>query len=63
MLYLTADFFPIFVPLGVIGFYRYLIFLIKLLAWIVYRPIRPLEKPIYDPEQDVTIVVPTIDAG
>ena len=63
MLYLTADFFPIFVPLGVIGFYRYLIFFIKLIAYGVYRPIRPLEKPIYDPEKDVTIVVPTIDAG
>ncbi|KAF7724378.1 hypothetical protein EC973_001103 [Apophysomyces ossiformis] len=63
MLYLTIDFFPIFVPLGVIGFYRYLILFIKLLAWGVYRPIRPLAQPLYRPEEDVTIVVPTIDAG
>lgn len=63
MLYLTADFFPIFVPLGIIGFYRYLIYFIKLLAWGVYRPIRPLPNPLYKPEEDVTIVVPTIDAG
>ncbi|KAI8073332.1 glycosyltransferase like family 2-domain-containing protein [Gongronella butleri] len=63
MLYLTADFFPIFVPLGVIGFYRYLVFVIKLLAWMVYRPIQPSDEPTYTPKQDVTIVVPTIDAG
>ncbi|ORZ00363.1 nucleotide-diphospho-sugar transferase [Syncephalastrum racemosum] len=63
MLYLTADFFPIFIPLGVVGFYRYLIYLIKILAWGVYRPIRPIENPLYDSKEDVTIVVPTIDAG
>lgn len=63
MLYLTKDFFPIFVPLGVIGFYRYLIFFIKLMAWGVYRPIRPIKNPLYRADQDVTIVVPTIDAG
>ncbi|GAB5587386.1 hypothetical protein Unana1_02286 [Umbelopsis nana] len=63
MLYLTADFFPVFVPLGVIGFYRYLMFIVKVLAWMVYEPIRPLDDPVYTPERDVTIVVPTIDAG
>ncbi|CAO3627046.1 unnamed protein product [Cunninghamella echinulata] len=63
MLYLTADFFPIFVPLGVIGFYRYLVFFIKLCAWCVYRPIRPTSNPVYQAKHDVTIVVPTIDAG
>ncbi|ORX50205.1 hypothetical protein DM01DRAFT_1337868 [Hesseltinella vesiculosa] len=63
MLYLTADFFPIFVPLGVIGFYRYLVFMIKILAWFVYRPIQPAECPRYKASKDVTIVVPTIDAG
>ncbi|ORZ07678.1 polysaccharide synthase [Absidia repens] len=63
MLYLTADFFPVFVPLGVIGFYRYLIFLVKLCGWFVYRPIRPIANPLYQAKNDVTIVVPTIDAG
>ncbi|KAG0172215.1 hypothetical protein DFQ28_011280 [Apophysomyces sp. BC1034] len=63
MLYLTVDLFPIFVPLGVVGFYRYLILFIKLIAWGVYRPIRPLAQPLYRPQEDVTIVVPTIDAG
>ncbi|CAM0139202.1 hypothetical protein VKS41_002398 [Umbelopsis sp. WA50703] len=63
MLYLTADFFPVFVPLGIIGFYRYLIFIIKVIAWVIYEPIKPQENPVYTPEKDVTIVVPTIDAG
>ncbi|KAF9577760.1 hypothetical protein BGW38_006824 [Lunasporangiospora selenospora] len=63
MLYLTKDLFPVFVPLGVIGFYRYLWFLIKLLAYIFYRPMMPKDNPTYRPEYDVTIIVPTIDAG
>ncbi|KAF9938031.1 hypothetical protein BGZ65_000559 [Modicella reniformis] len=63
MLYLTKDLFPVFVPLGVIGFYRYLWFFIKLLAWFFYRPMMPKANPTYRPEYDVTIIVPTIDAG
>jgi len=63
MLYLTKDLFPVFVPLGVVGFYRYLWFTIKLLAYFFYRPMMPKENPTYRPEYDVTIVVPTIDAG
>lgn len=63
MLYLTKDLFPVFVPLGVIGFYRYLWFTIKLLAWFFYRPMMPKANPTYRPEYDVTIIVPTIDAG
>ncbi|KAF9145356.1 hypothetical protein BGX30_009366 [Mortierella sp. GBA39] len=63
MLYLTKDLFPVFVPLGVIGFYRYLWFVIKLLAYFFYRPMEPKENPTYRAEYDVTIIVPTIDAG
>ncbi|KAF8936526.1 hypothetical protein BGZ58_004062 [Dissophora ornata] len=63
MLYLTKDLFPVFVPLGVIGFYRYLWFTIKLLAYFFYRPMMPKANPTYRAEYDVTIIVPTIDAG
>ncbi|KAF9080229.1 hypothetical protein BGX23_002477 [Mortierella sp. AD031] len=63
MLYLTKDLFPVFVPLGIIGFYRYLWFVIKLLAYFFYRPMEPKENPTYRAEYDVTIIVPTIDAG
>ncbi|KAG0210428.1 hypothetical protein BGX28_009337 [Mortierella sp. GBA30] len=63
MLYLTKDLFPVFVPLGVVGFYRYLWFIIKLLAYFFYRPMMPKANPTYRAEYDVTIIVPTIDAG
>ncbi|KAI1318570.1 hypothetical protein EDD11_006260 [Mortierella claussenii] len=63
MLYLTKDLFPVFVPLGVVGFYRYLWFIIKLLAYFFYQPMMPKTNPTYRPEYDVTIIVPTIDAG
>ncbi|KAL0085897.1 glycosyltransferase family 2 protein [Phycomyces blakesleeanus] len=65
MLYLTDDvgLLPFFLPFGIIGFYRYLWYFIKLVAWLVYKPRRPKENPTYDPERDVTIIVPTIDAG
>ncbi|KAF9209075.1 hypothetical protein BGZ49_006484 [Haplosporangium sp. Z 27] len=63
MLYLTKDLFPVFVPLGVVGFYRYLWFIIKLLAYFFYRPMKPKANPTYRAEYDVTIIVPTIDAG
>ncbi|RUS29475.1 putative polysaccharide synthase [Jimgerdemannia flammicorona] len=65
MLYLTndAELLSFFLPLGIIGFYRYLWYAIKLIAWILYRPILPKESPTYTAEHDVTIIVPTIDAG
>lgn len=65
MLYLTNDLglLPFFLPLGIIGFYRYLWFFIKVLAWIVYEPVQPKVNPTYSPSEDVTIIVPTIDAG
>ncbi|KAI8884776.1 glycosyltransferase family 2 protein [Backusella circina FSU 941] len=65
MLYLTDDLglLPFFLPLGIIGFYRYLWYFIKVLAWIIYVPIQPKTNPTYTASEDVTIVVPTIDAG
>ncbi|ORY04415.1 polysaccharide synthase [Basidiobolus meristosporus CBS 931.73] len=63
MLYLTADLFPVFIPFGIVGLYRYLWYVIKLLAYMTYKPRRPLPNPTYHARQDVTIVVPTIDAG
>lgn len=63
MLYLTADKFPIFVPFGIIGFYRYLWFIIRLLGRAAYRPIPLPSNPTYRASEDVTIIVPTIDAG
>ncbi|CEH18320.1 glycosyltransferase family 2 protein [Ceraceosorus bombacis] len=63
MLYLTADKFPVFVPFGIIGFYRYFWYMIRLAAAVVYRPIPPPPNPTYIAAEDVTIIVPTIDAG
>ncbi|KAG8913748.1 hypothetical protein FRC01_004401 [Tulasnella sp. 417] len=63
MLYLTADKFPVFVPFGVIGFYRYLWFLIRVAASVAYRPVPLPVNPTYIAAEDVTIIVPTIDAG
>ncbi|KAL4246663.1 hypothetical protein ABKN59_008851 [Abortiporus biennis] len=63
MLHLTSDHFPFFVPLGIIGFFRYTWYLIRVAAWAVYRPIPLPANPTYTPVEDVTIVVPTIDAG
>jgi cellulose synthase/poly-beta-1,6-N-acetylglucosamine synthase-like glycosyltransferase len=65
MLYLTNDIglLPFFLPLGLIGFYRYLWYAVKLLAWAVYRPVHPSNNPTYKSREDVTIIVPTIDAG
>ncbi|EEB96327.1 hypothetical protein MPER_04555 [Moniliophthora perniciosa FA553] len=63
MLYLTADSFPVFVPSGVIGFYRYLWYLIRIAASFTYRPIPLPLNPTYNTAEDVTIIVLAIDAG
>lgn len=44
-------------------FYRYLWYIIRLLARATYRPIPLPENPTYVAHEDVTIIVPTIDAG
>ncbi|KAF8625297.1 hypothetical protein AX15_005431 [Amanita polypyramis BW_CC] len=63
MLYLTSDDFPVFVPFGVIGFFRYLWYMIRIGASWTYRPVPLPENPTYIAAEDVTIIVPTIDAG
>ena len=65
MLYLTNDtgLLPFFLPLGIIGVYRYLWFFIRVIAWLTYKPRQPKPNPTYNPTEDVTIIVPTIDAG
>ncbi|KAL9932272.1 hypothetical protein V8E36_008751 [Tilletia maclaganii] len=63
MLYLTADKFPVFIPLGLLGAWRYFWYAIRLSAAVVYRPIPPPANPTYLASEDVTIIVPTIDAG
>jgi cellulose synthase/poly-beta-1,6-N-acetylglucosamine synthase-like glycosyltransferase len=44
-------------------FYRYLWYLIRIAASVTYRPVPLPENPTYIAEEDVTIIVPTIDAG
>ncbi|KAH9919480.1 glycosyltransferase family 2 protein [Epithele typhae] len=63
MLRLTADQLPVFVPFGIIGFYRYLWYTIRIAASLAYQPIPLPEHPTYVANEDVTIIVPTIDAG
>ena len=53
-----ADSFPM-----LFRFYRYLWYLIRIAASLAYRPVPLPENPTYIAEEDVTIIVPTIDAG
>ena len=63
MFYLTENsFLPIFIPLGFIGAYRWRWYIVKLIAYFLYRPIKPSSSPKYR-SKDVTILVPTIDNG
>ena len=45
------------------SFYRYLWYLIRIAAAATYRPVPLPDNPTYIPSEDVTIIVPTIDAG
>jgi cellulose synthase/poly-beta-1,6-N-acetylglucosamine synthase-like glycosyltransferase len=63
VLRLTTEIYPVFIPFGLIGLYRYIWYLIKIAGWLMYRPIKPKLHPKYISSRDVTIVVPTIDAG
>jgi cellulose synthase/poly-beta-1,6-N-acetylglucosamine synthase-like glycosyltransferase len=45
------------------SFYRYLWYLIRIAAASTYRPVPLPDNPTYIPSEDVTIIVPTIDAG
>lgn len=44
-------------------FYRYLWYIIRVSAFLAYKPIPVPENPTYIASEDVTIIVPTIDAG
>ncbi|TPX36752.1 hypothetical protein SmJEL517_g01146 [Synchytrium microbalum] len=62
MFYLTPNTVSVFIPFGFIGIYRWFWFMIKLLAWSLYKPWKPIANPKYT-SRDVTILVPTIDSG
>lgn len=52
----------LFIPLGFIGVYRWIQYIIKFTAYCLYKPIVPdFENRTLTPEKDVTIIVPTID--
>ncbi|KAJ7801851.1 hypothetical protein B0H14DRAFT_2181643, partial [Mycena olivaceomarginata] len=63
MLYLTSDLFPICESSSSSPFYRYLWYIIRVTASFTYRPVPLPENPTYIAAEDVTIIVPTIDAG
>ena len=63
MFYLTRDNLPVFIPLGFVGLYRWFFYILKLIAFALYKPITPRNHPRYKCNRDVTILVPTIDSG
>ncbi|KAJ3290855.1 hypothetical protein HK104_006482 [Borealophlyctis nickersoniae] len=63
MFYLTKENLPVFLPLGFVGIYRWFWYFVKLLAYCLYKPLKPRRHPRFKPHRDVTIVVPTIDSG
>ncbi|KAI8912872.1 glycosyltransferase like family 2-domain-containing protein [Entophlyctis helioformis] len=63
MFYLTKTELPFFLPLGFVGVYRWFWFFVRVLAYCLYKPIKPRRHPRHKPYRDVTILVPTIDSG
>lgn len=64
MFYLTNNSLSVFIPLGIIGVFRWYWYFIKVLGYLLYRPIKPLtavERKQYESWRDVTVVIPTID--
>jgi hypothetical protein len=63
---------PVFIPLGFIGLYRWIWFIVKsisqpfvntlVIAYFLYRPIRPRPNMKYT-SRHATVLVPTIDSG
>jgi hypothetical protein len=59
---------PYILPIGLIGLWRWALFAIRILFWLLYRPLYPKKNPdgtsanVYK-STDVTIIVPTIDNG
>lgn len=58
----NASVIPFFVPIGLIGLYRLLLFVIRLVCYIKYKSIKPSPDNQYG-SHDVTVIVPTIDPG
>lgn len=59
---------PFIIPFGVIGIWRWGLFMIRVICWLLYRPIYPKTNPDGSSankykSNDVTIIVPTIDNG
>ncbi len=53
-----------FIPLGFIGIYRWLWYVVKIIAYLLYKPKQPNTiNPKFTCKRDVTIIVPTIDNG
>eukprot|EP00977_Amphora_coffeiformis_P007202 scaffold1565_cov221-Amphora_coffeaeformis.AAC.9 len=59
--------FPFLIPFGIIGLWRWSLFAIRVVFWLLYRPMVPnyhrQKKGGSYSTRDVTIVVPTIDNG
>lgn len=53
---------PFFIPIGIIGLIRLVVFIFRLICYLLYRPQRPKSTHSYS-SSDVTIIVPTIDCG
>jgi cellulose synthase/poly-beta-1,6-N-acetylglucosamine synthase-like glycosyltransferase len=60
---------PFLIPFGIIGIWRWGLYLLRVVFWFCYRPIQPKKNPATGDTDnkyktsDVTIVVPTIDNG
>ena len=54
---------PIFLPIGIISVYRFLQFLVRFILYLRYKPIDPSKTEGILTTKDVSIIVPTINAG
>ena len=60
--------FPFLIPFGIIGLWRWALFVIRIIFWLLYRPLYPKRHDDGScankyKTTDVTIIVPTIDNG
>ena len=60
--------FPFLIPFGIIGLWRWALFVIRIIFWLLYRPLYPKRHDDGSSANkykttDVTIIVPTIDNG
>ncbi|KAH6569015.1 hypothetical protein BASA62_005120 [Batrachochytrium salamandrivorans] len=63
MFHLTKNNFSFFLPLGFVGLYRWFWFFVRILAYCLYKPMKPRKHPRFKSYKDVTILIPTIDSG